>query len=63
MLLAELHAAEERGGALGRHLEAGAAVGRGIPAHWASGSGAREEEEQGGGYKHLHAGEKEKRYE
>ena len=49
VLLAELHAAEERRGALGRHFEAGGAGGRGSPADWTSVSGAREEEEQGGG--------------
>ena len=52
VLLAELHAAEERGGALGRHLEAGAAGWRGSPVGGAGGRGAREEEE-GSGQTHL----------
>ena len=45
MLLAQVHAAEERGGALGRHEEAAGADGRGSPADWAGGRGEREEEE------------------
>ena len=47
ILLAELHAVEERGGALGRHLEAGGAVGRGSPVGGAGGRGAEEEAEEG----------------
>ena len=51
MLLAQVHAAEERGGALGRHEEAGGVIGRGSPAGWADGRGEREEE---GGHGRQH---------
>ena len=51
MLLAQVHAAEERGGALGRHEEAGGVIGRGSPAGWADGRGKREEE---GGHGRQH---------
>eukprot|EP00964_Phaeocystis_antarctica_P157342 scaffold127477_cov56-Phaeocystis_antarctica.AAC.2 len=40
VLLAQVHAAEERGGALGRHEEAGGASVRGGPAGWAGGCGS-----------------------
>ena len=52
MLLAQVHAAEERGGALGRHTEAGGAGGRGSPADRAVGRGSWEEEGDGD-EKHL----------
>eukprot|EP00964_Phaeocystis_antarctica_P031852 scaffold18016_cov65-Phaeocystis_antarctica.AAC.2 len=49
VVFAEVHAAEERGGALGRHEKAARAPrgagGRGRPTGWAGGRGEREEEE------------------
>eukprot|EP00964_Phaeocystis_antarctica_P095911 scaffold62300_cov75-Phaeocystis_antarctica.AAC.2 len=53
VLLAEVHAAEQRGGALGRHEEAGGAGGRGGPAGWADSRRGRREEEDGGGRQHA----------
>eukprot|EP00964_Phaeocystis_antarctica_P029251 scaffold16490_cov73-Phaeocystis_antarctica.AAC.3 len=47
VLLAQVHAAEQRGGALGRHEEAGGAGRRGSPAGWARSRDEREEEEGG----------------
>eukprot|EP00964_Phaeocystis_antarctica_P138597 scaffold103261_cov84-Phaeocystis_antarctica.AAC.1 len=48
VLLAQVHAAEERGGALGRHEEAAGAGRRGGPAGWAGGCGSWAEEDSGG---------------
>eukprot|EP00964_Phaeocystis_antarctica_P027015 scaffold15210_cov81-Phaeocystis_antarctica.AAC.4 len=48
VLLAQVHAAEERGGALGRHEEAAGAGGRGGPAGRAGGREGKEEEDSGG---------------
>eukprot|EP00964_Phaeocystis_antarctica_P074569 scaffold45860_cov78-Phaeocystis_antarctica.AAC.7 len=48
VLLAQVHTAEQRGGALGRHEEAGGAGGRGGPAGWADSRRRGREEEDGG---------------
>eukprot|EP00964_Phaeocystis_antarctica_P017327 scaffold9564_cov85-Phaeocystis_antarctica.AAC.3 len=53
VLLAQVHAAEERGGALGRHEEAGGAGGRGGPAGWADSRRGGREKEDGGRRHHL----------
>ena len=53
MLLAKVHTAEERGGALGRHEEAVGAGGRGGPAGWADSRRGGREEEEGGGRQHA----------
>eukprot|EP00964_Phaeocystis_antarctica_P058090 scaffold34434_cov95-Phaeocystis_antarctica.AAC.3 len=48
-----VHAAEERGGALGRHEEAVSAGERGGPAGWADSRRGGREEEDGGGRQHA----------
>eukprot|EP00964_Phaeocystis_antarctica_P073521 scaffold45117_cov87-Phaeocystis_antarctica.AAC.2 len=53
VLLAQVHAAEERGGALGRHEEAVGAGGRGGPAGSADSRRGGREEEDGGGRQHA----------
>eukprot|EP00964_Phaeocystis_antarctica_P121465 scaffold85130_cov78-Phaeocystis_antarctica.AAC.3 len=53
VLLAQVHTAEPRGGALRRHEEAGGAGGRGSPAGWADSRRGGREEEDGGGRQHA----------
>ena len=53
MLPTEVHAAKERGGALGRREEAAGAGGQGSPAGRAGSRGEREGEDSGGGRYHA----------
>eukprot|EP00964_Phaeocystis_antarctica_P017329 scaffold9564_cov85-Phaeocystis_antarctica.AAC.5 len=53
VFLAQVHTAEQRGGGLGRHEEAGGAGGRGGPAGWADSRRGGREEEEGGGRQHA----------